>query len=606
MNKNNYYKWLNNALVIVGIVSLFFLWVGCNEDEKNSIHDDPYAGGREPLVVKLLNEKPDPEIAGPKEEVTFQASGLAKYCNPEEGRYEFEFYISDERCEIVTATDSTVTIIVPDALSSGASYLVLNNQIFYGPYFKVSGSVSLDEGFTYYKTGPYAGIIYSCLPWVQNTALTSEFYFFGDFRQASNKFYGGLAMINNVTGLIKYGTSGKLAAKYGISTISTYDPSTGTSISNELRGATYWQKDTSSPRALIYGTFKDYEELSNTYRGFSFKNILLVKSDFGLETQKKSFLDEKGDSHSYNVPLFAGGTEESVVRAFSTSDGKIIAVGNINYHKFTDYETATSDVKGSYIVTTEIMTQARSVLRMDEIGQLDLTYRRNADDPEKSLIGSEGDIKDACMLSDESIIIGGSIESFDGVPMNNLVKLDKQGQIDMVFQDNIGTGADGVINKITYYKDEEIEKILLVGTFNTFNGQTFEGLVMLNADGTIDQDFQFKKVQGGRPNFAKIVDLNTNGDAPMPHVVISGTFNKYDGVTRRGFLILDMKGDAIQRFNVPGEFRGELYDAHYSLTSDNTNGVLLVGNIYYFDGKRVNNIVMLKVEIDNVKTQNFE
>lgn len=87
----------------------------------------------------------------------------------------------------------------------------------------------------------------------------------------------------------------------------------------------------------------------------------------------------------------------------------------------------------------------------------------------------------------------------------------------------------------------------------------------------------------------------------MPYLVISGTFNKYDGITRNGFLILNMKGDAIQKFNVPGEFRGEIFDAHYSLTSDNSNGILLVGDFYYFDGQMVNNIVMLKVEINEKK-----
>lgn len=46
---------------------------------------------------------------------------------------------------------------------------------------------------------------------------------------------------------------------------------------------------------------------------------------------------------------------------------------------------------------------------------------------------------------------------------------------------------------------------------------------------------------------------------------------------------------------------GEIFDAHYSLTSDNSNGILLVGDFYYFDGQMVNNIVMLKVEINEKK-----
>ena len=595
---------MNKTLNIVSLVVLCCLWGGCNADEEDSIHEDPYAGGREPLLIKLLDEKPDPEVAGPKDRVTFQASGLERYCHPEEGKYDFKFYISDERCYIENATDSTVTITVPDALSSGPSYLVLEEQIFYGPYFKVSGSVTVDEGFVYAKTGPYNGIIYTCLPWCQNTALTSEFYLFGDISQGKGKPYGGVAMINNETGLVKYGTSGKIAAKYGINIEKYYDINTGVLYNSEIRGANYWKTDAASSRVLIYGSFDDYENYHTSLYGFSFKNLLLLNNDFSVKTETKSFLDEKGIAHSIKVPAFIGGTSEGIVRAFPTSTGKIVAVGNIFNHKKTDYENTTCDKDGKRLTEVEIMTQARSVLRMDEVGQLDLTYRRDLTNSERSLAGTTGEIKDACMLADESIVVVGDMANFDNIAIHNIVKLNKDGQVDQNFLENVGTGADGSIKKITYYQDEEHEYILIVGSFNSFNGQVAEGLIILNVDGTINQTFQFKKVFGGRPTFAKVVDLNTNGDQPMPHVIVSGTFSKYDGITRRGFLILDMNGNAIQRFNVPGEFRGELYDAQYSLTSDNTNGVLLTGSFYSFDGKVTNNIVMLKVEIDHNTTIN--
>ena len=139
-----------------------------------------------------------------------------------------------------------------------------------------------------------------------------------------------------------------------------------------------------------------------------------------------------------------------------------------------------------------------------------------------------------------------------------------------------------------------------MGAFTTFNGKSVPGLAVLNVDGTFDMEFELKAMEGGRPNFAKIVDLTPYSDIHKPHLVISGTFNKYAGITRQGFLILDMKGNAIQEFNVPGRFYGELYDVQYSLTSDYANGLLLTGDFTSFDGKRMNNIVMLKVDVKNV------
>lgn len=605
MNKiDYYYNWLCKATSTVCLAVCMLALAGCNEDEVNSIKEDPYAGGRPPLEVKLLSEKPSPESAGPREKVTFKAFGLAEYCHPEKDTFDFDFYISDEKCKIESATDSTLTIIVPEAVSSGTTYLVLENQIFYGPYFSILGSVSIDEGFEYYKTGPYSGLIYSCVPWCGNTELTSEFYLCGDFRQERNKPYGGIAMINNEKGLIKYGTANKIKIGRGIATgLSYYDENTGEFYYSEVDGMNYWKADKESPRALIYGAFWEYETYSTSLEGFEFKNILLVNNDLTIKTETKKFSDYTGKTYDISVPTFVGGTmlSEKITRAFSTSDGKIIAIGNFTAHRMTDYTNTTCNADKK-LVAAEILTPVRSVMRMDEIGQLDKTYRRSQQNEEESLPGTTGEIKDACMLSDESLIIVGAFNSFDGKSVRNIVKLDKNGQVDDAFRSIVGGAANGDINRITCtsFKDKngmEQERIVLVGSFTTFNGQPVQGMVILDAEGNPDPDFVLKELEGGVLNFAKIVDLNANGETAMPHIVISGTFTKYAGITRQGFLILDMKGDAIQRFNVPGRFYGQLYDAQYSLTSDNVNGLLLTGDFSSFDGKRMNNIVMLKVDL---------
>lgn len=603
MNKMDYnYNWLYKAANSICFAVCVLVMTGCNVDEENSIKEDPYAGGREPLEIKLLSEKPSPESAGPKEKVIFQAAGLAKYCHKEDGTFDFDFYISDEICKIESATDSTLTIVVPDAVSSGTTYLVLENQIFYGPYFKVLGSVSIDEGFEYYKTGPYSGIINSCVPWCGNTELTSEFYLCGDFRQAAGKRYGGVAMVNNEKGLIKYGTADKIKISRGLET-GLYVDDEGNYFYSGLNGMDYWKKDKETPRALLYGFFREYETYSENLVGFNFKNILLVNNDLTVKTETKKFSDFNGKTYDISVPTFVGGTmsTEKITRAFSTADGKIVAVGNFTTHCFTDYSNTTCDANKK-LITADVYTQARSVMKMDELGQLDKLYRRNPQNVEESLPGAEGEISDACQLNDESIIIVGSLSGFDGKQVYNIVKLDKDGQVDERFLTTVGGSVNGEINKVTCtsFQDESgtrQERIVIVGNFTTFNGQPAQGMVIMDAEGNIDPNFVLKEVEGGVLNFAKIVDLNTNGDVAMPHIVISGTFTKYAGITRQGFLILDMKGNAIQRFNVPGRFYGELYDAQYSLTSDNANGLLLAGDFTSFDGKRMNNIVMLKVDL---------
>lgn len=608
MNRTDiiYNKYIGGIALLLSFVTSCLLLAGCNDAEENSIKEDPYAGGREPLKIKLLDETPEPESAGPGERVTFQASGLSQYCH-QNGTYDFRFYISDEECEIKEATDSTITVVIPENLSSGSTYLrSKDDQIFYGPYFKVLGSVTIDDGFEYYKEGPLGGIIYGCLPWCKNSVSASEFYLYGDFCKDKNtSFYGGLAMINNETGLIKYGTSGKFSTKSGIYLYKgEYIAGTYYSTQAYVAGLEYWKQDKSNPQVLMYGNFSDYEDVSSSYLGFEFKNIYLLQNDFSVAKISKVFWDIRNKKHTISVPKFVGGTVEKIVRAFSTSDGKIIAVGNITQHVMTDYENTTCDIDGRYLATETVYTEVASILRMDAEGKLDTSYRRLPGDVTKPLPGVTGTIDDACMLKDESVIIVGSITEFENQHSGNIVKLKANGTIDDEFMINIGVGADGQITSITNscFNDETgtpRERIVIVGNFNNFNGKACMGLAVLLADGTFDPDFELKEMKGGRPNFAKFVDLNANGNKPMPHLVISGTFNRYAGITRRGFLILDTKGDAIQRFNVPGEFYGRIMDAQYSLTSDNANGLLLTGSIERFDGNTLNNIVMLKVELDN-------
>lgn len=70
MNKIDCYNsWLCKAASMVCLAVCVLALAGCNEDEANSIKEDPYAGGRAPLAVKLLSEKPSPESAGPREKL---------------------------------------------------------------------------------------------------------------------------------------------------------------------------------------------------------------------------------------------------------------------------------------------------------------------------------------------------------------------------------------------------------------------------------------------------------------------------------------------------------------------------------------------------------
>lgn len=65
----------------------------------------------------------------------FKASGLAG-CHPEEGTFDFDFYISDEKCKIEKLRIQDIDHCSVRSCEFRTTYLVLENQIFYGPYLK--------------------------------------------------------------------------------------------------------------------------------------------------------------------------------------------------------------------------------------------------------------------------------------------------------------------------------------------------------------------------------------------------------------------------------------------------------------------------------------
>ncbi|MCD8317950.1 MAG: delta-60 repeat domain-containing protein [Paraprevotella sp.] len=336
-------------------------------------------------------------------------------------------------------------------------------------------------------------------------------------------------------------------------------------------------------RMLISGSFSAY--YSNNTNGVLAKdrvygdNIMILTSDAQADTIGRMFW-EKGNAYTGLSKLNGGATSE-ITRSFVTSDQKIIVVSNATQYVCNEYAEAFED-------NDQRKVDVASVFRMDDTGALDSLYRPVMSGSRYSGIG-DGKIEDACMDEKDGIIIVGSFTSFDGVKVPGIVRLDKDGNVDMDFMNHLGEGPNGDVSLVRYNKT--LGKMMIVGGFTSFNGQERKSVVILNADGTLDEVFGLKEMTGGAPNFAQLIDREK--------VIVSGTFTTYDGVPRNGFLILDMDGTAQQKFNVPGVFSGQLYQVQESETTVGSYGLMLMGKINRFNSKSVHNILMLELVLDH-------
>lgn len=93
-------------------------------------------------------------------------------------------------------------------------------------------------------------------------------------------------------------------------------------------------------------------------------------------------------------------------------------------------------------------------------------------------------VKAIAVQKDGKIIVGGSFDNYDSKTVNGIVRLNADGSIDTSF--NTGTGLDFGVIAILIQNDG---KIILAGDFSKFNGAAHGSIVRLNSDGSVDPAF---------------------------------------------------------------------------------------------------------------------
>src|SRR5690242_12847487 len=79
--------------------------LGCKKKDK--VFDDPYAGAKAPLGIKLSTDPPSPGTGGAGSVVTFKASGLLPY------KDSLHFYLNNEPAEVVSVDEGSIQVKVP-------------------------------------------------------------------------------------------------------------------------------------------------------------------------------------------------------------------------------------------------------------------------------------------------------------------------------------------------------------------------------------------------------------------------------------------------------------------------------------------------------------
>jgi uncharacterized delta-60 repeat protein len=137
----------------------------------------------------------------------------------------------------------------------------------------------------------------------------------------------------------------------------------------------------------------------------------------------------------------------------------------------------------------------------------------------QTLPGASNGITAIALQGDGKIIMSGAFTTIHGIPRNYIARLNTDGSVDTTFHP--GTGLNHVANAISIQPDG---KIILGGRFTQVQGVARNYLARLNADGSLDTNFD----PGPGTNYY-IWDAALQPDG---RIVIGGQFIEYDGMPR--------------------------------------------------------------------------
>ncbi|MFN3941487.1 MAG: delta-60 repeat domain-containing protein [Flavobacterium sp.] len=160
---------------------------------------------------------------------------------------------------------------------------------------------------------------------------------------------------------------------------------------------------------------------------------------------------------------------------------------------------------------------------------------------------------------DGQIIVGGQFTSYKGVSRNRIVSILPNGDINYSFNQGTGFGS-GIVNKIVYSNYDE--KYYCLGTFTSYNGQSINRLIRLNRDGSIDITFNIGTGLSHEPMFLYVMESGT--------LLISCKYNSFiqvNGINTKNTFILNEDGS---HFNLELDantylWSGEIYSAGFPL-----------------------------------------
>lgn len=147
-----------------------------------------------------------------------------------------------------------------------------------------------------------------------------------------------------------------------------------------------------------------------------------------------------------------------------------------------------------------------------------------------------------CIQSDGKVVVGGESGLYDGDTYTVLKRFNTDGSVDGTFTSPKFYGNDGYIREIV---QQSSGKLIVIGNFENVNGNSYNSIVRLNTNGSIDNTFV---VGNGFDNYALVCKVLADNS-----LLVGGIFGYYDGNSSNNLVKLDVNGafDSTFTSNMP-------------------------------------------------------
>lgn len=234
-------------------------------------------------------------------------------------------------------------------------------------------------------------------------------------------------------------------------------------------------------------------------------------------------------------------------------DGKIIVGGN-----FSTYNKLPS----------------RGIARLNPDGSLDKSFITGS--------GFNSEVQALVLQPDGKVIAGGKFSNYNGSAnsCNRIVRLNIDGSIDNSFAISIGFSGD--VMALALQRDG---KVVVGGMLSKFNSIACDGLVRLNANGSLDKNFVYVK---GISGYVYSICLLPGGK-----IMAGGYFGHFDRTVCYGIVRLNNDGSLDNSFVVnKGFYTGGVY----ALAVQSNGKVVAGGNFKSYNGIPCHYIIRLNID----------